>query len=285
MDECPHVEASLPPPRGCGKKAASAGRRDAAPHPEARIVTLQPQGLWDQCPLQWRPEQFMTPPRGVPSHPRPPAAACPPGSCGRTHHGLAPASWRCPGPWLSPPAPVPQDGLPGPFQPSHWGAGQSRLTTGLPAEPLCPHPCHTPGGDPSPLQPRVPPGSQALPACIATPSRGQTPNPLSPSQSKRVGTAAQPGRGTWLSLGLATPPGCLPPGKNPPVASVCARVTRACPQSSLPAPGCPGAGLLFLIWGGGPEGRAQRHPGHWETGAGGEQPEPPGQGMSRALLT
>ncbi|XP_061001260.1 basic proline-rich protein-like [Dama dama] len=30
-----------------------------------RIVTLQPQGLWDQCPLQWRPEQFMTPPRGA----------------------------------------------------------------------------------------------------------------------------------------------------------------------------------------------------------------------------
>ena len=49
------------------------GTQPRIPNPSDsnRLEPLQPHGLWDWCPLQWRPEQFTTPPRGVPSHRRP----------------------------------------------------------------------------------------------------------------------------------------------------------------------------------------------------------------------
>lgn len=227
------------------------------------IVTLQPPGLWDQCP-----------PQGTRSSSRPhhagrcltqgPAAAAGPPAAVATPTRSAPASGRRPGPWASPPARAPQQGPPGlpgavsalSLGSTHsaessrgtgtWGAGQSRLTTGLPAEPLCPRPATRSRGSYQPSPATDSARSQALPPCIATPSRGQTPNPLSPSQSKQVGTARQGPTSSpwgWPALNAAGP------GEEP---SVCACVTQACHPEFPLCPGLPWAqGSHSCVWGGG----------------------------------
>lgn len=240
-----------------------------------------------------------TPPRGALSHPRPRRCRLSSGSCGHAHPERAPASWGRPGPWASPPARAPQQGPPGlpgavsalSLGSTHsaessrgtgtWGAGQSRLTTGLPAEPLCPRPATSSQGSYQPSPATDSARSQALPPCIATPSRGQTPNPLSPSQSKQVGTARQgPASAPWGWPAL----NAAGPGEEPCLCLCDPGVPPRVP--SLPWAAA-GAGLSFLCLGWGrPEGTAQRRPGHGETGIGGEQPEPsPGRGQSRAPLT
>ena len=99
------------------------------------------------------------------------------------------------------------------------------------------------------------PRSQALPPCIATPSRGQTPNSLSPSQSKQVGTAAQPGR--------ATSPPRRPPWGRTLWGHLCPCDPGVPPRvPSLPWAAA-GAGLAFLSGVGGPRGEGPAAPPSW----------------------
>lgn len=218
-----------------------------------------------------------TPPRGALPHPRPRRCRLSSGSCGHAHPERAPASWSRPGPRASPPARAPQQGPPGlpgavsalSLGSTHsaessrgtgtWGAGQSRLTTGLPAEPLCPRPATRSQGSYQPSPATDSARSQALPPCIATPSRGQTPNPLSPSQSKQVGTARQgPMSSPWGWPALNT----AGPGEEP---SVCACVTQACHPEFPLCPGLPRVrGSHSCVWGGG--GQRGRPSGTQATG-------------------